>query len=67
MPSDNWDFNIGLFYTTTSDYPRYDRLIRERDGQLRSAVWDYTPQQWMNGNLMITSKGTTFYDKSILS
>ena len=67
MPSDNWDFNLGLFYTTTSDYPRYDRLIRKKDGQLKSAVWDYTPQQWMNGNLMITNKGTTFYDKSILT
>ena len=67
MPSDNWDFNLGLFYTTTSDYPRYDRLIRERNGQLRSAAWDYTPQEWMNGNLRITNKGTSFYDKSILT
>jgi hemoglobin/transferrin/lactoferrin receptor protein len=67
MPSDNWDFNLGLFYTTTTDYPRYDRLIRERDGQLRSAVWDYTPQEWINGNLRITNKGTSFYDKSILT
>jgi hemoglobin/transferrin/lactoferrin receptor protein len=67
MPSDNWDFNLGLFYTTTTDYPRYDRLIRERNGQLRSAVWDYTPQEWINGNLMITNKGTSFYDKSILT
>lgn len=67
MPSDNWDFNLGLFYTTTSDYPRYDRLIREKDGQLSSAVWDYTPQEWMNGNLMITNKETSFYDKSILT
>ena len=67
MPSDNWDFNLGLFYTTTSDYPRYDRLIRERNGQLRSAIWDYTLQEWMNGNLRITNKGTSFYDKSILT
>ena len=67
MPSDNWDFNLGLFYTTTSDYPRYDRLIREKNGQLKSAVWDYTPQEWMNGNLRITNKGTSFYDKSILT
>jgi hemoglobin/transferrin/lactoferrin receptor protein len=67
MPSDKWDFNLGLFYTTTSDYPRYDRLIREKDGQLKSAVWDYTPQEWMNGNLMITNSGTSFYDKSILT
>ena len=66
MPSDNWDFNLGLFYTSTSDYPRYDRLIREKNGQLRSAVWDYSPQKWMNGNLRITNKGTSFYDKSIL-
>ena len=67
MPSDNWDFNLGLFYTTTTDYPRYDRLIRERNGQLRSAIWNYTPQEWMNGNLRITNKGTSFYDKSILT
>ncbi|MDA9341503.1 TonB-dependent receptor [Flavobacteriaceae bacterium] len=67
MPSDNWDFNLGLFYTSTSDYPRYDRLIREKNGQLRSAVWDYSPQKWMNGNLRITNKGTSFYDKSILT
>ncbi|MBT3588201.1 MAG: TonB-dependent receptor [Flavobacteriaceae bacterium] len=67
MPSDNWDFNLGLFYTTTSDYPRYDRLIIKKNGQLKSAVWDYTPQEWINGNLRITNKGTAFYDKSILT
>jgi len=67
MPSENWDFNLGLFYTTTSDYPRYDRLIRKKNGQFSSAVWDYTPQEWMNGNLEITHNGTTFYDKSILT
>ncbi len=67
MPTENWDFNLGLFYTTTSDYTRYDRLIRKKDGEFRSAVWDYTPQEWMNGNLEITHNGTTFYDKSILT
>ena len=67
MPSENWDFNLGLFYTTTSDYPRYDRLIRKKDEQFKSAVWDYTPQEWMSGNLEITNNGSTFYDKSILT
>ena len=67
MPSENWDFNLGLFYTTTSDYSRYDRLTRKKNGQFRSAVWDYTPQEWMNGNFEITHNGTTFYDKSILT
>ena len=28
MPNETWDFNVGLIYTETSDYPRYDRLIR---------------------------------------
>ncbi len=67
MPSEKWDFNLGLFYTTTSDYPRYDRLIRKKNGQFKSAVWDYAPQEWMSGNLQITNTGTTFYDKSILT
>ncbi len=67
MPTENWDFNLGLFYTTTSDYSRYDRLIRKKNGEFRSAVWDYTPQEWINGNLEITHNGTTFYDKSILT
>ncbi|QIE60057.1 TonB-dependent receptor [Rasiella rasia] len=67
MPTENWDFNLGLFYTTTSDYSRYDRLIRERDGVLRSAEWYYGPQEWMSGNLQITNKGTGIYDESNLT
>ena len=67
MPSENWDFNLGLTYTTTSDYPRYDRLIRKKNGEFKSAVWDYTPQEWMSGNLQITNSETSFYDKSILT
>lgn len=64
MPSENWDFNLGLFYTTTSDYPRYDRLIRRRDGELRSAEWYYGPQEWLSSNLQITHKETSLYDES---
>ena len=67
MPSANWDFNLGLFYTTTSDYPRYDRLIRRRNGELRSAEWFYGPQQWLSGNLQITNKAKTIYDESKLT
>ncbi len=67
MPSDTWDFNLGLFYTTTSDYPRYDRLIRKRDGALRSAEWYYGPQEWMSGNLQArnTAYNNGFFDESI--
>ncbi|NND62442.1 MAG: TonB-dependent receptor [Flavobacteriaceae bacterium] len=65
-PSKQWDFNLGLFYTTTSDYPRYDRLIRELDGELRSAEWYYGPQEWMSGNLQISHQqdGVAMFDDS---
>lgn len=32
MPSKDWDFNLGLVYSGTSDFPRFDRLYRKRDG-----------------------------------
>ena len=64
-PSEQWDFNLGLFYTTTSDYPRYDRLIQKRDGALRFAEWFYGPQEWMSANLQAAhtpEKGIWFDD-----
>ncbi|WP_299112472.1 TonB-dependent receptor [uncultured Winogradskyella sp.] len=64
-PSDNIYFDLGLYYTTTSDYPRYDRLIRPRGETLRSAEWEYGPQQWFMGNLQVTKtiSGSNLYDK----
>tara|TARA_B100000795_G_scaffold112494_1_gene83362 strand:+ start:86016 stop:88424 length:2409 start_codon:yes stop_codon:yes gene_type:complete len=67
MPNEKWNFDLGLFYTTTSDYPRYDRLIRRSDGELRSAVWNYGPQEWISGNLHIrnTAYSNSLYDESV--
>lgn len=50
-PSERWEFNYGLHFSTTSDVPRYDRLIERRGGELRSAEWYYGPQRWMMNNL----------------
>ncbi len=55
-PNDKLNFNLGLHYSTTSDYPRYDRLTRYRDNVLRSAEWDYGPQKWFLGNLQVNQK-----------
>lgn len=64
MPNDYWDFNYGFYYSTTSDYPRYDRLIRYRDSLPRSAEWYYGPQKWMMNSLNIVGlKKTRVYDK----
>lgn len=64
-PSDNLNFDLGLYFTTTSDYPRYDRLIRYRGEELHSAEWDYGPQQWFMGNFQVTktSSSSNLYDK----
>ena len=64
-PNNNWNYDLGLYYSTTSDYGRYDRLIRpnnEGDG-LRSAEWFYGPQEWFMANFQVTKKGNNkFYD-----
>ena len=64
-PNDKISYDLGLHYTATSDYPRYDRLIRYRNGQLRSAEWEYGPQKWFLGNFQITklSSSSNLYDK----
>ncbi|MCF8364847.1 MAG: TonB-dependent receptor plug domain-containing protein, partial [Bacteroidales bacterium] len=63
-PSENWDFVYGFHYSTTSDYSRYDRLIRYKGDNLRSAQWYYGPQVWMMNNLTVTSRlSTKIYDR----
>ncbi|WP_282161954.1 TonB-dependent receptor [Ulvibacterium marinum] len=64
-PNKIWDYNLGLHYSETSDYARYDRLIRPgSDGnEFQSAEWFYGPQKWFMGNLQIDKKGQNkFYD-----
>ncbi len=64
MPSKDWDFNLGLLYSSTSDFPRYDRLYRKRDGVLRAAEWYYGPQTWFLGDLKINHRSDSeLYDK----
>ena len=55
LPNDNWDIIYGFHYSTTSNYDRYDRLIRTKKGLPRSAEWYYGPQEWMMNNLGITN------------
>ncbi|MFD1062422.1 TonB-dependent receptor plug domain-containing protein [Winogradskyella litorisediminis] len=64
-PADNLKFDLGLHYSATSDYGRYDRLIRPRGDGLRSAEWNYGPQKWFMGNFIVTktSSDSNFYDK----
>ncbi|WP_445955524.1 TonB-dependent receptor plug domain-containing protein [Yeosuana sp.] len=65
-PFNSLSFDLGLYYSTTSNIPRYDRLIRYKGTDLRSAEWYYGPQQWFMANAQITklSSLSNLYDKA---
>jgi len=60
-PKENTELNYSFLYSTTSDYPRYDRLVRYRRDRLRSAEWYYGPQEWMMHSLRIENKDRNFF------
>lgn len=63
-PNENWSFDYGFHYSETSNYGRYDRHIRTKDGLPRSATWDYGPQIWMMNNLAIAyNKANVIFDQ----
>lgn len=64
-PSENYSFDLGIYYTSTSEFSRYDRLIRYRGDNLRSAEWNYGPQRWFMTNLQVAklSSNSNLYDK----
>lgn len=67
-PTREWDFNLGVIYTASSDFPRYDRLYRKRKGQLRAAEWYYGPQKWLQTNFNIEKVGNgVVYDDAKFS
>lgn len=61
--SEKWDFQYGFHYSETSEYGRYDRHLRQRNGLPRYAEWNYGPQKWLMNNLNISHKGeNVLYD-----
>ncbi|MEX1131795.1 MAG: TonB-dependent receptor, partial [Flavobacteriales bacterium] len=51
-PSARWEIGLNAYLSTTSNIPRYDRLIEERpNGDPRSAEWYYGPQDWRMASL----------------
>ena len=63
-PNENWDFQYGFHYSETSDYSRYDRHQRTKNGLPRYGEWAYGPQKWMMNNLNIMHQNkTTVYDE----
>lgn len=65
QPSPDWDITYAFHYSATSDYARYDRHIRQRNGLPRSAEWYYGPQLWMMNNFTVKHEnpGKGIYDQ----
>jgi hemoglobin/transferrin/lactoferrin receptor protein len=65
-PNKKLNITYSFIYNTTSDFPRYDRLIEYQNDQLRSAEWYYGPQKWMMNSVNIMHKDTNkLYDKAV--
>ncbi len=63
-PHPDWELRYGLHVSRTSDFPRYDRLLRTRNGLPRSAEWQYSPQKWLMQLLEVRhDRGNRFYDQ----
>ena len=63
--SKNSTIDYGFHYSSTSDVPRYDRLIEKSNGKLRFARWDYGPQRWMMQQLnWKTTNPSKLYDQA---
>ncbi len=64
----NTSFDLGFYYTSTGEVPRYDRLTQEKKGHLKYAEWYYKPQDWMMVKAsMDLHKPRKLYDHSKIS
>ncbi len=66
-PNEKLDIQYGFHFSATSDFGRYDRYTRYRNGLPRYAEWNYGPQKWMMNQLTLKYSGAThFYDNATL-
>jgi hemoglobin/transferrin/lactoferrin receptor protein len=54
-----------LFYTTSTDIPRYDRLIETRNGNLRNSEWYYGPQKLLMNTLKYNLNSRSLFFDSL--
>lgn len=69
-PNENWLHSLGIYYSNTTNYPRYDRLTRpgKNGNLLRSGDWYYGPQLWNMYNYQAVHKeAVPMYDQAKLS
>ena len=52
-PKKGWELQYGFHHSQTSNFGRYDRHNRMRNGLPRYAEWNYGPQRWQMHNLAV--------------
>lgn len=64
-PSDSWYAEYAFHFSETSEYSRYDRHIRYKNGLPRYGEWSYGPQKWMMNQLTLSQQNADFllYDQ----
>ena len=71
LKTDKTEYDLGLHYSSTSNIPRYDRLIRYNNdtNELHYGEWYYGPQKWLLINSKVTKESfkSPIYDKLILT
>ena len=66
-PTEALDIQYGFHYSETSEYSRYDRHIRYKNGLPRYGEWSYGPQKWMMNHLSVDHFGNnSIYDQASL-
>jgi len=66
-PTNNITADIGIHYSSTSNIPRYDRLIRyNNQNDLYYSEWYYGPQEWLliNSQVSLDTKNLLLFDKA---
>jgi len=71
LKTDKTEYDLGVHFSSTSNIPRYDRLIRYNNdtNELHYGEWYYGPQKWLLINSRITKESfkSPIYDKLILT
>ena len=63
MPSNTFNISYTFHFSTSSDIPRYDRLIQYNDSTLKYAEWYYGPQKWMMHDIKLNlNQSNIIYD-----
>ena len=66
--SKNVMMDYAFHFSTTSDIPRYDRLLQYSDSKPKYAEWYYGPQKWMMHHLNLDiSDSNLFYNNARLT